>query len=91
VKRAVLLSYGLAAVFGSFALAIVVVPTRLAMGAYLILFGWLIVAAFKMGMIFQTAPPASNASAADMLSLDAGPAASASSVSAKPEPLTARV
>ncbi len=43
--------------FVSFALIIVIMPkTRLAMGIYLVLFGWIIVAAFKMGMIFQNAP-----------------------------------
>lgn len=53
VKKAVLLSYGLAAMFVSFALVIVVIPTHLAFGLYLVLFAWLVVAAFKMGMIFQ--------------------------------------
>jgi UDP-GlcNAc:undecaprenyl-phosphate/decaprenyl-phosphate GlcNAc-1-phosphate transferase len=56
VRKAVLLSYGVAAVFVSFALIIVIMPTRLAIGIYLVLFGWIIVAAFKMGMIFQNVP-----------------------------------
>jgi len=56
VRRAVLLSYGVAAIFVSFGLVICVIPTRMALGVYLVLFGWLIVAAFKMGMIFQHAP-----------------------------------
>jgi UDP-GlcNAc:undecaprenyl-phosphate GlcNAc-1-phosphate transferase len=56
VRRAVLLSYAVAAVFVSFGLVIVIIPTRLALGVYLVLFGWIIVAAFKMGMIFQNAP-----------------------------------
>jgi UDP-GlcNAc:undecaprenyl-phosphate GlcNAc-1-phosphate transferase len=61
VRKAVLLSYIVAAVFVSFALIIVVTPTRLAIGIYLVLFGWILVAAFKMGMIFQhTVPTASN-------------------------------
>jgi UDP-GlcNAc:undecaprenyl-phosphate/decaprenyl-phosphate GlcNAc-1-phosphate transferase len=60
VRKAVLLSYLVAAVFVSFALVIVIVQTRLAIGVYLVLFGWIIVAAFKMGMIFQNAPVASN-------------------------------
>src|SRR5262249_6231711 len=46
VKRAVLLSYAIAAIFVSFALVIVVMPTPLALGVYLVLFGWIIVAAF---------------------------------------------
>jgi UDP-GlcNAc:undecaprenyl-phosphate GlcNAc-1-phosphate transferase len=61
VRKAVLLSYGVAAIFVSFALIIVIMPTRLAVGIYLVLFGWILVAAFKMGMIFQhTTPTVSN-------------------------------
>ncbi|HVT80704.1 MAG TPA: MraY family glycosyltransferase, partial [Phycisphaerae bacterium] len=56
VRRAVLLSYGVAALFVSFGLVIMFVQTRLALGIYLVLFGWIIVAAFKMGMIFQQSP-----------------------------------
>jgi UDP-GlcNAc:undecaprenyl-phosphate/decaprenyl-phosphate GlcNAc-1-phosphate transferase len=57
VRRAVLLCYGLAAMFVTFALLIVVIQTRLAMGVYLVLFGYLIVSAFKMGMIVQSKTP----------------------------------
>ena len=60
VRQAVLLSYGVAAIFVSFALIIVIMPTPLAIGIYLVLFGWIIVAAFKMGMIFQKAPVIAN-------------------------------
>src|SRR6185295_13027822 len=60
VRKAVLISYGVAAVFVSFGLVIVVMQTRLALGVYLVLFGWIVVAAFKMGMIFQHAPVVSN-------------------------------
>jgi UDP-GlcNAc:undecaprenyl-phosphate GlcNAc-1-phosphate transferase len=56
VRKAVLISYTVAAVFVSFGLIIVIMPTPLALGIYLVLFGWIIVAAFKMGMIFQNAP-----------------------------------
>jgi UDP-GlcNAc:undecaprenyl-phosphate GlcNAc-1-phosphate transferase len=56
VRSAVLLSYGIAAIFVSFALVVVIIPTRLGLGVYLVLFGWIIVTAFKMGMIFQNAP-----------------------------------
>jgi hypothetical protein len=56
VRRAVLLSDGIAAIFVSFALVVVIIPTRLGLGVYLVLFGWIIVTAFKMGMIFQIAP-----------------------------------
>jgi hypothetical protein len=61
VKRAVMLSYGVSAIFVSFALIIVIMPTPLALGIYLVLFGWIIVAAFKIGMIFQEAAPANTA------------------------------
>jgi UDP-GlcNAc:undecaprenyl-phosphate GlcNAc-1-phosphate transferase len=60
VRQAVLLSYGVAAVFVSFGLIIVIMPTPMAIGVYLVLFGWIIVAAFKMGMIFQRAPAVTN-------------------------------
>ena len=60
VRQAVLISYAVAAVFVSFGLVIVVMQTRLALGIYLVLFGWIIVAAFKMGMIFQHAPIVSS-------------------------------
>jgi UDP-GlcNAc:undecaprenyl-phosphate/decaprenyl-phosphate GlcNAc-1-phosphate transferase len=56
VKKSVLVSYALAAMFVSFALVIVIIPTTLALGIYLVLFGWLVVAAFKMGMV-QFGPP----------------------------------
>ena len=63
VRRAVFISYGVAALFVSFGLIIVIIPTPLAVGVYLVLFGWIIVAAFKMGMVFQhTANVASNTS-----------------------------
>jgi UDP-GlcNAc:undecaprenyl-phosphate GlcNAc-1-phosphate transferase len=62
VRQAVLLSYSVAGVFVSFALIIVIMPTSLALGIYLVLFGWIVVAAFKMGMIFQNAPQMSNSS-----------------------------
>ena len=56
VRGAVMLSYGVAALFVSFGLVIMFMDTRLAVGIYLVLFGWIIVAAFKMGMIFQQSP-----------------------------------
>jgi len=54
VRKAVLISYAVAAIFVSFALIIVIMPTRMAIGIYLVLFGYIIVSAFKMGMIFQS-------------------------------------
>lgn len=53
VKQAALVSYGLTAMFVSFALVIVIIPTSLALGIYMVLFVWLVVIAFKMGMIHQ--------------------------------------
>ncbi len=53
VKQAALASYGLAAMFVSFALVIVLIPTSLALGIYMVLFIWLIIIAFKMGMVYQ--------------------------------------
>lgn len=73
VRRAVLLSYGLAALFVSFALVIVIIPTRLALGLYLVLFAWLVVAAFKMGMIFQQKATPTNA-VLNAAVLNSGPA-----------------
>jgi UDP-GlcNAc:undecaprenyl-phosphate GlcNAc-1-phosphate transferase len=61
VRKAVLISYLVAAIFVSFALVIVIMQTRLAIAVYLVLFSYIIVAAFKMGMIFQNTPVASNA------------------------------
>ncbi len=58
VRKAVMVAYGLAGMFVSFGLVIVYIPTRLALGIYLVLFAWIIVAAFKMGMIFQNKAPA---------------------------------
>lgn len=57
VKQAVLISYSLAALFSSFALVIVLVQTRVAFGLYMVLFGWLIVSAFKFGMITVAKTP----------------------------------
>jgi hypothetical protein len=41
-------------------------PTPLALGVYFVLFGWIIVAAFKMGMIFQQAPAISTNSSLNL-------------------------
>jgi UDP-GlcNAc:undecaprenyl-phosphate/decaprenyl-phosphate GlcNAc-1-phosphate transferase len=60
VRQAVLIGYGVAAVFVSFGVLGVVMQTRLVLGIYLVLFGWMLVVAFKMGMIFQNAPVVSS-------------------------------
>ncbi len=73
VPRAALVSYILAAMFVSFALVIVIIPTTLALGMYLVLFGWLVVAAFKMGMINQQGSvPLQAASTAFVISSQPG-------------------
>jgi UDP-GlcNAc:undecaprenyl-phosphate GlcNAc-1-phosphate transferase len=53
VKQAVLTAYGLAIFFVICGIAIVYIRTRYAIGFYLVLFGSIIVAAYKMGMIHE--------------------------------------
>jgi len=55
VKQTVLISYGLALVFALLGAAIVFVQTRYAVAIYLVVFGSLIVAAYKMGMVHEKA------------------------------------
>jgi UDP-GlcNAc:undecaprenyl-phosphate GlcNAc-1-phosphate transferase len=53
VRQAVLTAYGLAIFFVLCGLAIVFMRTRYAVGFYLVLFGCIIVTAYKMGMIHE--------------------------------------
>jgi UDP-GlcNAc:undecaprenyl-phosphate GlcNAc-1-phosphate transferase len=53
VKRTVLISYGLALFFAVGGCLIAVIRTRYAVAAYLIIFGYIIVAAYKMGMVHE--------------------------------------
>lgn len=53
VKQAVLVAYGLAIFFVICGIAIIYIRTRYAVGFYLVLFGSIIVAAYKMGMIHE--------------------------------------
>lgn len=53
VKQAVLTAYALAIFFVLCGIAIVYIRTRYAVGFYLVLFGSIIVAAYKMGMIHE--------------------------------------
>ncbi len=78
VRRAVLLSYGIAAVFVSFALVIVIMPTPVAIGVYLVLFGWILVAAFKIGIIFQDGPAVSTNSTLNLAVITPGSATTSS-------------
>jgi len=53
VKKAVLVSYGLAIGFALMGAAIVFLRTRYAVAFYLVIFGSIVVAAFKMGMVHE--------------------------------------
>jgi UDP-GlcNAc:undecaprenyl-phosphate/decaprenyl-phosphate GlcNAc-1-phosphate transferase len=53
VKQTVLISYGLAIGFAMLGAAIVFMRTRYAVGVYLVVFGSIIVAAYKMGMVHE--------------------------------------
>jgi UDP-GlcNAc:undecaprenyl-phosphate GlcNAc-1-phosphate transferase len=53
VKKTVLISYGLAFFFAAAGASIVFIRTRYAVAFYLIIFGYIIVAAYKMGMVHE--------------------------------------
>lgn len=53
VKQTVLISYALAIFFGLLGISMVFVRTRYAIAIYLVVFGSIIVAAYKMGMIHE--------------------------------------
>jgi UDP-GlcNAc:undecaprenyl-phosphate GlcNAc-1-phosphate transferase len=53
VKQTVLISYGLAICFALLGLAIIFTRTRYAIAIYLVTFGSIIVAAYKMGMVHE--------------------------------------
>lgn len=53
VKQTVMISYGLAIFFGLLGTAMVFVRTRYTIAIYLVVFGSIIVAAYKMGMIHE--------------------------------------
>lgn len=55
VKQTVIISYGLAICFVLLGAAIVFIRTRYAVAVYLVVFGSIIVAAYKMGMVHETA------------------------------------
>ena len=66
VKKAALLSYLIAIVFVGFAFIIVLIPTTMALALYMVLFAWLVIVAFKIGMVswspksgkaMETSPP----------------------------------
>jgi len=53
VKQTVVISYGLSVIFVLLGAAIVFTRTRYAVGIYLVVFGSIIVAAYKMGMVHE--------------------------------------
>ena len=53
IKQTVMISYGLSIFFALLGISMVFVRTRYAIGIYLVVFGSIIVAAFKMGMIHE--------------------------------------
>lgn len=53
VKQTVMISYGLALAFALLGVAIVFMRTRYAVAFYLVIFGSIIVAAYKMGMVHE--------------------------------------
>jgi UDP-GlcNAc:undecaprenyl-phosphate GlcNAc-1-phosphate transferase len=55
VKKAVLVSYALTTVFVAFGVMIVYLRTRYAIAFYMVLFGSIIVAAYKIGMVHEQA------------------------------------
>jgi len=57
VKQAVLCAYGLALFFVLCGMSIVFMRTRYAVGFYLVLFGYIIVAAYKIGMVHERVGP----------------------------------
>ena len=53
VKKTVMISYGLALMFATLGVAMVLIRTRYAIALYMVIFGSLIVAAYKMGMVHE--------------------------------------
>ena len=61
VKQAVLVAYAIAIFFVLCGIAIIYMRTRFAVGFYLVLFGFIIVAAYKMGMVHERVVPTPRA------------------------------
>jgi UDP-GlcNAc:undecaprenyl-phosphate GlcNAc-1-phosphate transferase len=53
IRRAVVLSYGLAIAFVVLGMCMVFMRTRYAIALYLVIFGFIVVAAYKMGMVHE--------------------------------------
>jgi UDP-GlcNAc:undecaprenyl-phosphate/decaprenyl-phosphate GlcNAc-1-phosphate transferase len=66
VKQTVLISYGLAIFFGLMGVAMVFLRTRYTVAIYLVIFGSIIVAAYKMGMVHENTSPHAAATLGDV-------------------------
>ena len=56
VKKTVMISYGLALMFAVLGVGMVMIRTRYAIALYMVIFGSLVVAAYKMGMVHEKPP-----------------------------------
>ncbi|MDB5296405.1 MAG: undecaprenyl-phosphate N-acetylglucosaminyl 1-phosphate transferase [Phycisphaerales bacterium] len=65
VKQTVMISYGLAVFFAVLGVVVVFVRTRYAVALYLVTFGSIVVAAYKMGMVHERAPAGRPGTLAD--------------------------
>jgi UDP-GlcNAc:undecaprenyl-phosphate GlcNAc-1-phosphate transferase len=74
VKKTVMISYGLAFFFAAAGASIVFIRTRYAVAFYLIIFGYIIVAAYKMGMVHEKPRVVTRADLADGVEPAAAPA-----------------
>jgi len=73
VKKTVLISYGLAFFFAAAGASIVFIRTRYAVAFYLIIFGYIIVAAYKMGMVHEKPRVVTRGDLADGVEAAAAP------------------
>jgi UDP-GlcNAc:undecaprenyl-phosphate GlcNAc-1-phosphate transferase len=67
VKQAVLVSYGLAILFGVLGTSILFMRTRYAVAFYLVIFGSLVIIAYKMGMVHERVLKAEASTLGDQL------------------------
>ncbi|HET6246508.1 MAG TPA: hypothetical protein VFE47_02330, partial [Tepidisphaeraceae bacterium] len=65
VKQAVLVAYGLATFFGLLGTAMLFMRTRYAVAIYLVIFGSLVVLAFKLGMVHEVVVKAEGSTLGD--------------------------
>ncbi|HXE52703.1 MAG TPA: MraY family glycosyltransferase, partial [Tepidisphaeraceae bacterium] len=86
VKQTVLISYALAVFFGLLGMSMVFVRTRYAIAIYLVVFGSIIVAAYKMGMIHERPATAEPGNLGDTPAEAFAPAIEAESILEIPTP-----